>query len=57
MDHNIYTIDLGRHHIPGIHDRDIRTKEGIHHLLVGVAPPHRDTLVVVVHHQDLHTTE
>ena len=50
MDHNLHTIDLGRHHVPGIHDRDIRAEESIHCFLVGVAPPHWDSRVVVVYH-------
>lgn len=57
MDHNLYTIDLGRHHVPGIHDWDICAEEGVHYLIVGVAPPHRDSLMVVVYHQDLRTAE
>ena len=50
VDHNLHTIDLGRHHVLGIHDWDIRPQESIHHFLAGVAPPYRDTLVVVVYH-------
>lgn len=57
MVHNLYTIDLGCHHVPGVHDRDICAKEGIHCFLLGVTPPHRDTLVVVVYHQDVHAAE
>ena len=57
MDHNLHTIDLGRRHVPGIHDRDIRVKEGIHCFFVGVAPPHRDTPVGVVCHQVIYAAE
>jgi hypothetical protein len=57
MDHNFYTVDLGRHHVPSIHDRDIRAKEGVHRFLVGLAPPHWHTFVVVVYNQDLRTAE
>lgn len=57
MDHNLYTIDLGRHHIPGVHDWYICAKEGIHYFVTGVPPSHRDAIVVVVYHQDLHTAE
>lgn len=57
MDHNLYTIDLGRHHIPGVHDWYICAKEGIHYFVAGVPPSHWDAIVVVVYHQDLHTAE
>ena len=57
MDYNLHAIDLGRHHIPGIHDWYIRAKEGIHYFLIDISSPHRDTLVVLVYHQDLRTAE
>jgi len=57
MGYNIYPIDLGCRHVPGIHDRDIRSQKGIHCFLVGDAPPRWDDPVVVVHHQDLYSVE
>lgn len=57
MGHNLYTTDLGCHRIPGIHDWDIRTQEGIHYFFVGDTPPYWDGSVVVVHHQDLRPAE
>ena len=57
MDHNFYTVDLGRHHVPSIHDWDIRTQEGVHCFLIGITPPYRHALVVVVYHQDLRSFE
>lgn len=57
MVHNLYAIDLGCHHVPGIYDWDIRAKTGVHCFFAGVASPHRDARVVVVYHQDLHTVE
>jgi len=57
VDYNLHTIDLGRHHVLGIYDWDICSQESIYHILAGVAPPHRDALVVVVHYEDLCTTE
>lgn len=57
MDYNIYPIDLGCRHVPGIHDWDIRSQEGIYCFLVGDTPPFWDDPVVVVHHQDLHPAE
>ena len=57
MASNLHTTDLGSHHVPSIHDRDIRAQEGIHHFLVGDTPPHWDSPVVVVYHQDLRPVE
>jgi len=57
MAHNLYTIDLGCHHVPGIHDWDIRAQEGIHCFLVGDTTPHWNGPVVVVYRQDLRPAE
>jgi len=57
MGPNLYAIDLGCCHVPGIHDWDIRAQEGIRRFLVGNTPPHWDGLVVLVYHQDLHPAE
>ena len=57
MGHNLYTIDLGCNHVPGIHDRNIRAQAGIHYFLIGDTPPHRDSPLVMVYHQDLRPPE
>ena len=54
MGYNLYAADLGCHYVPGIHDRNIRAQEGLHHFLVGDTTHYWDGPVVVVHYQDLH---
>lgn len=55
--YNLYTIDLGCHHVPGVHDWDICAQKSIRRLFFGDTPPSWDAPVVVVHHQDPHPAQ
>lgn len=57
MGHNLCTIDLGCHYVPGFHDWDICAQKGIHNFFFGDTPPSWNAPVVMVHHQDSRPAE